>query len=168
MLASARLVPIPQPGVPVLLPNGSMRTEWYEFFRGLFNLNPLTDASPFITYATTDSQFARLDTEDQVLAGGARVTVKSLGTITSGTVTPDPGDRPMQSYTNGGAHTLAPGSNVGCYWLIITNNSSAGTITTSGFTQRIGDAFTTTNGHVFFCAVVRSASHSLLQVVAMQ
>jgi len=164
----ARLVPIPQPGVPVLLPNGGMRQEWYEFFRGLFNLNPLTDASPFVTYSTTDSQFARLDTEDQTLAGGARVTVKALGTITTGTVTPDPGDRPMQSYTNGGAHTLAPGTNIGAYWIIITNNGSAGAITTSGFTKVTGDAFTTTNGHIFFCAIVVTATHSLLQRVAMQ
>jgi len=148
----ARLVPIPQPGVPVLLPNGGMRQEWYEFFRGLFNLNPLTDASPFVTYSTTDSQFARLDTEEQVLAGGARVTIKALGTagvVSSGTVTIDPGDRPMQNYTNGGTHTLT-GTSTGSCALLITNNSSAGAITLSGITK-IGDDFDTTNGSVFLC-----------------
>ena len=110
---------------------------------------------------------AHLGGEDQTLAGGARVTVKDLGTISSSTVTPDPGDRPMQKYTNGGAHTLAPGSNVGAYLLTITNNSSAGAITTSGWTKVVG-AFTTTNGHKFRCHCSIDGDGSLLVIQAMQ
>jgi hypothetical protein len=110
----------------------------------------------------------RLDVEDQVLTGGVIVTSKDLGTASSGTVTPDPGDRSIQHYTNGGAHTLAPSSNVGTTILVITNNASAGAITTSGFTKVVGDAFTTTNGHKFVCNIIISAAGSLLQVQAMQ
>ena len=105
---------------------------------------------------------------DQVITGGARVTSLSLGTITSGTLTPDPGDRPLQHYTNGGAHTLAPGSNSGAYYLDITNNGSAGAITTSGWTKVSGDSFTTTNGHKFRCSCSVGDAGSLLVVQAMQ
>lgn len=115
-----------------------------------------------------DADTAKLDVEDQILTGGARVTSKSLGTITSGTVTPDPGDRPMQHYTNNGAHTLAPGSNTGSYLLDITNDASAGAVTTSGWTKVAGDAFTTTNGHKFRCSCSVGNAGSLLIVQALQ
>lgn len=108
------------------------------------------------------------DVADQVVTGGARITSLSLGTITTGTVTPDPGDRPMQHYTNGGAHTLAPGSNNGFYTLDITNNGSAGAITTSGWTKVSGSVFTTTNGHKFRCSCSVGDAGSLLSVQAMQ
>lgn len=119
------------------------------------------------TIALTSNVDALLTTEDQTLSGGARVTSKSLGTITSGTVTLDPGDRPLQHYTNNGAHTLAPGSNTGSIALEITNGASAGAITTSGFTKVVG-AFTTTNAHKFHCTVVRSQNYSLLTIQALQ
>lgn len=111
---------------------------------------------------------AKLDVEDQALTGGARVTSKDLGTVTSGTLTPDPGDRPMQHYTNNGAHTLAPGTNAGSYLLDITNAASAGAITTSGWTKVVGAAFTTTNGHKFRCACSVGNGGSLLIVQALQ
>jgi len=111
---------------------------------------------------------ALLGVEDQTLTGGTIVTSKSLGTITTGTVTPDPGDRPLQHYTNGGAHTLAPSSNTGSILLDITNNGSAGAITTSGFTKVSGDPFTATNGHKFRCHISIGNAGSLLQVQALQ
>lgn len=109
-----------------------------------------------------------LHVEDQALTGGVIVTSKDLGTITTGTATPDPGDRPMQHYTNNGAHTLAPSSNFGSLLLDITNAASAGAITTSGFTLVTGDNFTTTNGHKFRCHISIGQAGSLLQVQAMQ
>jgi hypothetical protein len=111
-----------------------------------------------------------LDAEDQgPIAGGADVTSKSLGTISSGTVTPDPGDRQMQHYTNDGAHTLAPhATKKGSFYLDITNGASAGAITTSGWTKVTGDSFTTTNGHKFRCICSLGNGGSLLQVQALQ
>lgn len=114
------------------------------------------------------AEVATLNTEDQALTGGVVVTSKSLGTITTGTVTPDPGDRPQQHYTNGGAHTLAPSGNAGSILLDITNNASAGAITTSGFTLVVGDPFTTTDGHKFRCHVSIGNAGSILSIQAMQ
>ncbi len=96
------------------------------------------------------------------------MTADDLGTKSSGTVTPDPGDRPHQKYTNNGAHTLAPGTNQGSYWLDITNGASAGAITTSGWTKVDGDSFDTTNAHKFACIAHISDVGSLLIVQAMQ
>lgn len=115
-----------------------------------------------------DSAVVKLAVADQVLTGGVIVTSLSLGTITTGTVTPDPGDRPMQHYTNNGAHTLAPSANAGSILLDITNGASAGAITTSGFTKVTGDAFTTTNAHKFRCHVSIGNGGSLLSVQALQ
>lgn len=107
-------------------------------------------------------------TEDQTITGGAEVTSKSLGTKNSGTLTLDLGDRPLQHYTNGGAHTLAPGTVTGAAIIDITNNSSAGAITTSGFTKVAGDSFTTVNGAKFRCHCSVGNGGSLLIVQAMQ
>lgn len=108
-------------------------------------------------------------TENQgPLTGGAEVTSKSLGTKSSGTLTLDMADRPLQHYTNGGAHTLAPGAVNGTSIVDITNNASAGTITTSGWTKAVGSAFTTTDGHKFRCHCSVGNGGSLLVVQAMQ
>ena len=115
---------------------------------------------------TVDNTF-RLDTENQVIAGGATVTIKDLGSITSGTVTPDPGDRPLQKYTNNGAHTFDPSTNHGSYNLTIVNGGSAGAITTSNFDKVTGDSFTTTPSDIFLCSVVITDVFSLLQVQAI-
>ena len=114
------------------------------------------------------SDIAQLTATGQTLSGGARVTTYDNGTKSTGTLTPDPGNGPTQKYTNGGAHTLAPGTNYGSYILDITNNGSAGSITTSGFTKVTGSSFTTTNGHKFKCYVHVSGLGSLLNVQAMQ
>jgi hypothetical protein len=104
-----------------------------------------------------------LDTEDQSVTGGARIVSKDLGTKSSGTLTLDYGDRPIQRYINGGAHTLAPGSTYGSIILDITNNASAGAITTSGWTKVVG-LFDTTNGHKFRCFASNSEAGSLLSI----
>lgn len=111
---------------------------------------------------------ALLALEDQTLAGGAVVTTKDLGTQSSGTLTLDMGARPLQKAVNGGAFTLAPGANTGSCLLDITNNGSAGAITTSGWTKVAGDSFDTTNGHGFRCACSVGQTGSLLVVQAMQ
>lgn len=109
------------------------------------------------------------DTEDQTISGGAEVTAKNLGTVSTGTTTIDPADRPIQYYTNNGAHTLAPhGTKYGVVAVDVTNGASAGAITTSGFTKVTGDSFDTTNGHKFTCSVKTGPAGSWLNVQAMQ
>jgi hypothetical protein len=103
-----------------------------------------------------------------VLTTGFACTVYDAGTKSSGTYTPDEADGNMQKFVNGGAHTLAPPANDCTLVLQQTNNASAGTITTSGFTLVDGDDFTTTNGHDFFLYITNSDSFSLLTVKALQ
>ena len=127
---------------------------------------------PYVIVSPIKTDFdsvALLNAADQVLVGGARVTSLSDGTKSGGgTYTPDPGDRPLIHITNGGAFTLAPGSNTGSYLLDITNNSSAGAITTSGWTMVSGDDFTTTDGDKFRCHASIGNAGSLLVVHALQ
>ncbi len=127
----------------------------------------LPDATGTVALVATSAQ---LGTQDQVVTGGTRVTSLALNSgnpVTTGTLTLDPGDCPLQHYTNGGAHTLAPGSNTGYILLDITNNGSAGAITTSGWTKVVG-AFTTTNGHKFRCGCSIGNGGSLLTIQALQ
>jgi len=113
------------------------------------------------------SKVAVLAATGQVITGGAGVTPLSLGTITTGTLTLNPRSCPMQYYTNGGAHTLAPGSNTGYIFLDITNNGSAGAISTSGWTRVVG-SFATTNGYKYRCGASIGPTGSLLTIQAMQ
>jgi len=114
-----------------------------------------------------DADTLKADTAD-VLTAGFACTVHDAGTKSSGTYTPDEADGNMQKFVNGGAHTLAPPANDCTLVLQQTNNASAGTITTSGFTIVDGDDFTTTNGHDFFLYITNSDSFSLLTVKALQ
>jgi hypothetical protein len=102
------------------------------------------------------------------LAVGYTATSFAAGTKSSGTFTPDPANGNFQHYTNGGAHTLAPPSSVCTIVMEVTNNGSAGAITTSGFTFASGDALTTTSGHKFHLYITKSQSYSLLQRKALQ
>lgn len=123
------------------------------------------DGSPLNSHILRDNVSSNL-------TSGFTSTAFSAGTKSSGTFTPDPSNGNLQYYTNGGAHTLDPpsaGSGDSLTMVIkITNNGSAGAITTSGFDKVSGDSFTTTNGDIFMCyaAVIGSTSH--LNVVAMQ
>jgi hypothetical protein len=118
--------------------------------------------------ATRDIADLAINTEGQTVTGGGGITSKDLGTVSSGTLTPDPAARPMQHYINGGAHTLAPSATTGSYLIDITNSASAGAITTSGWTKVAGDTFDTTNGHRFRCYCTIGPAGSLLSVQAMQ
>lgn len=122
----------------------------------------------FITHpAARIANTAYLDTEDQTVAGGARVTSKS---ITAGSVTFDPGDRPLQYQTNSGAFTITAPSYDGSFVVMVTNDGSAGAITFSGFTvgSNVGDALTTTDTHKFKIYIDRINSVSSYAIQALQ
>ena len=114
-----------------------------------------------------DADTLKADTAD-VLTAGFATTDDNDGTQSSGTYTPDEAGGNFKLATNGGAHTLAPMTNSGQVVVLYTNNASAGAITTSGFTQVTGDAFTTTNGDDFLCVLTKVSTFSHLHVVAMQ
>jgi hypothetical protein len=93
----------------------------------------------------------RPNATDQTISGGANVTSYNIGTESSGTYTVDCGKAPLQYLTDGGAFTLAAPANDGSCVVLVTNNSSAGTITFSGFSEgsNTGDSLNTTNTDKF-------------------
>jgi hypothetical protein len=110
-----------------------------------------------------DADTLKADTPDTLTAGFAH-TVDNDGTQSSGTYTPDQDGGNMKRIVNGGAFTLAPPTDDCCIIVQITNNASAGAITTSGFSGVFGDAFTTTNGDDFICTIIKINGFSSLTV----
>ena len=114
-----------------------------------------------------DADTLKADTADNLTAGFS-TTVHDAGTKSSGTYTPNQDDGNIQKAVNGGAHTLAPTVDDCAVIIQYTNNASAGTITTSGFTLVDGDDISTTNGDDFFFYLTKANGFSLLTVKALQ
>ena len=102
------------------------------------------------------------------LTKGYSTTVFDAGTKSSGVFTPNQDNGNIQKAVNGGAHTILPTTDDCAVIIQYTNNASAGTITTSGFTKVDGDDLTTTNGHDFFFYLSKANGFSLLTVKALQ
>jgi hypothetical protein len=92
------------------------------------------------------------------------------GTISSGTVAPDPAQGNYQFYTNNGAHTFSAPSTDCAIEVQITNGASAGSITFSGFTvgAGTGDSLTTTNTNKFKVMLTRINGVSTYVIKALQ
>ena len=118
-----------------------------------------------------DADTLKADTADELTAGFSSAAVDS-GTKSSGTFTPSPDTGNFQHFINGGAHTLGVPAKNCAMVLLMKNNSSAGTLTTSGFTKVDGDNLSTTNGDEFFLYLTRyndgSTTFSALTVKALQ
>jgi hypothetical protein len=101
---------------------------------------------------------------------GYTYTANSIGTVSSGTTTPDPTLGNYQFLTNNGAFTLAAPSSDSAIDILVTNGASAGTITFSGFTvgSNTGDALTTTNTSKFLISLRRINGTSLYGITALQ
>jgi hypothetical protein len=153
-------------------PSKSVRFDVSGVTTGTQRTITVPDRSSTLTTLAGDQTFTGALTFNGSVTTGSSglvvITSKDLGTIASGTVTPDPQARAQQHYANNGAHTLAPSANVGSCLVDITNAASAGAITTSGFTRVGGSAFTTTNGHKFRCHISIGSAGSLLSVQALQ
>lgn len=105
-----------------------------------------------------------------LITKGYTVTPNNIGTVSSGTTTPDPANGNYQYYTNNGAHTLAAPSSDCAIDILITNGASAGSITFSGFTvgSSTGSALTTTNTQKFLISIRRINSVSTYSIYALQ
>ena len=103
-----------------------------------------------------------------VLTDGYAGTDFDLGTNASGTETLDYTNGNFQKGVNGGAHTLAPQVTTSTIIVQYTNDGSAGTLTTSGYTIVTGDSLTTTSGHDFMMYSTRVNSFKHLHIVALQ
>jgi len=126
-----------------------------------------TDATRASNPASTSATYYPL-AGGKNLTGGATATSYDAGTKSSGTFTPDPMLGNFQHAVNGGAHTLAPPASPCTIVLEYTNDGSAGSVTTSGFTNVAGDTPTTTNGHKFALFITKTNSYSSLIVQALQ
>ena len=113
---------------------------------------------------------------DSFLSGGGQLnantgfaaTIFDHGTVASLTVNLSALEGNFQKVINGGAHTLVPQLEDSTIVLQYTNNASAGTLTTSGFTVATGDDLTTTNGHDFFLYCTKMDTFKQIHVVALQ
>jgi phage-related tail fiber protein len=119
------------------------------------------------TVQAYDADTLKADTAD-VLTAGYAATPYNAGTKSSGTFTPDEANGNFQYCVNGGAFTLAPPTNNCTLIIQITNNGSAGSITTSGFTKVTGTAPGTTNGDDFLAYVTKINGFSHLSWQALQ
>ena len=138
----------------------------------------ITTADTIVFADATDSAALKEDTvqgildlfaaTDDVLTAGFGGTDDADGTKSSGTYTPTYAGGNFKTATNGGAHTLAPQSGTGTIIIQYTNDASAGTITTSGWTIVTGDSLTTTNGHDFMMYLTVVAAFKHLHIVALQ
>jgi hypothetical protein len=114
-----------------------------------------------------DADTLKADTADTLTAGFA-ATPYNAGTKSSGTFTPDEANGNFQYCVNGGAFTLAPPTNNCTLIIQVTNNASAGTITTSGFTKVTGTAPGTTDAEDFLAYVTKINGFSHLAWQALQ
>lgn len=114
-----------------------------------------------------DADILKADVTDTLTVGYATTTYDA-GTKSSGTFTPDEANGNFQRIVNGGSFTLAPPTNDTVISIHVTNNGSAGTITTSGFTLITGDSLTTTNGHEFILDLKTIHDVSVLIITALQ
>lgn len=90
------------------------------------------------------------------------------GTQTGGTLTPDPEEGNFQKLVNGGAFTLEPPTENTNMVLQMTNDASAGAVTTSGFTKTSGDSIATTNGYDYFLHITVVNGFSRVFVEGLQ
>ncbi len=90
---------------------------------------------------------------DQVLSGGWNVVPH---TNTTGSITIDCGQGPLQTITNNGAFTINAPASDGQTILQVTNGAAAGVITFSGFsTGNVGDPIATTSGQIYAIMIWR-------------
>lgn len=101
---------------------------------------------------------------------GYTFTANNIGTVSSGTTTPNPALGNYQYLSNNGAFTLAAPSSDCAIDILVTNAGSAGTITFSGFTvgSNTGDALTTTDTNKFLISIRRINGSSLYGITALQ
>jgi hypothetical protein len=119
-----------------------------------------------------DADTLKADTSD-TLTAGFDSDEQDLGTISSGTTTLEvdaANEENFKKCVNGGAFVLSPPSTSSSCVIVlrVTNNSSAGAITFTGFTVQDGDDLTTTDGDDFFITVIECGGFSSATVKALQ
>ena len=106
----------------------------------------------------------------QTTTGGFRFTSYSLGVVSSGIITPDAYNGNYQSYTNSGAHSITAPANECAIDILISNSSTAGAITFTGYTvgANTGDLMATGSGNLFIVSIRRIGAVSTYVIKALQ
>jgi hypothetical protein len=117
-----------------------------------------------------NASIASLVAQNQSLSGGAVVVSVNLGTLTSGTLSTNCGQGPLQFFTNNGSLSIAAPTNDSSCMILMTNGASAVVPTFSGFSvgAQTGDALTTTNTSKFTLSIWRINGVSGYRVAAHQ
>lgn len=104
------------------------------------------------------------------LDGGVTAASVDDGIKSSGTYTPSPVGGNFRHIVNNGAFTLAAPSASGDFTMVIhvTNGSSAGAITMSGFAKVTGTAFDTVNTNKFLVSITKHNGSILAHIEALQ
>lgn len=132
---------------------------------GDYAVAQITGLQTALDAKANDNTALKANVEDQTITGGARTPHKSMGSFSSGTFTPDPGDGPMQFITQNGSFTLAEPTQQGSILLLIWA-PVAGTITFSGFDKVEGDTPGTANSaHLVFIYKIESISYALVKKI---
>jgi hypothetical protein len=93
----------------------------------------------------------------------------SFGTVSTGTITPNPASGLKQSVTNDGAFTISATAQIGDVQISVTNGASAGTISFSGFTKQFtGDTLDTVPGHNFVIFIYGFPNGTAYLIKALQ
>jgi hypothetical protein len=106
---------------------------------------------------------------NQTTTGGFCFTSANIGTVSTGTITPNAMAGNYQYYTNAGAHTLLAPLVDCAIDILMTNGTGAGAVTFSGFTVgTTGDTLTTTVGNKFIFSVRRINGIATYLIKALQ
>ncbi len=128
--------------------------------------NVLVAANLGVTVQAYDADTLKADTADNLTAGFT-TTVYDIGTVSTGTTTPDFANGNIQTLTNNGAFTLAvPTGGSGTMILEITNGASPGLVTLSAFSSITGDGLTVTTGEKFLLSIAVVGARSYLNITA--
>jgi len=130
----------------------------------------LVPGTKTMTFPTTNAANVLTDNNNATITAGFYFTPYNLGTVSSGTTTPDAANCNYQYIVNNGAFTLAAATHDSAIDIYMLNAGSAGAVTFSGMTvgSNTGDALTTTNTSKFIISLRRINSISTYTVKALQ
>jgi len=132
---------------------------------------PVTGSMTISGALTVGGGAVMVATGQQIITGGFRIAPYNIGTVSSGTITPDAFNGNYQYYSNGGAHTVAAPANDCAMDILVTNGATAGGITFSGFTVasgNTGDPLTATSGQKFIISIRRINGVATYVIKALQ
>jgi hypothetical protein len=185
-MANPKPLALPNPLVPFIdVKTGLIDPNWYKVLLSLddrtksetLKFSSIEVGAPTggnlgagsINAETIYEQNKRVFAQGGDASGGVTFTPHDHGTVSSGTITPNPSSGLKQVVTNDGAFTIAATSEVGDVELRVVNASSAGAITFSGFDKQwVGDSLDTTDAHQFVVFVYGFSGKQAYLIKALQ